>query len=101
VDLGAIGSAAQIEAAATNAADSAAKRIRSDARWDLIILTIGPGGARGYPRDQAFIQRISTDPASASYNAAQPAGLYIYSPTTASCGRAFLRMASEIFRLSH
>jgi Flp pilus assembly protein TadG len=100
VDLNAISQPAQIEAAATNAADSAATRIRTDARLQPIILTIGLGGTTGNPPDQAFMQRISNDPASASYNNAQAAGLYVYSPSTSELQTAFLRIASEILRLA-
>jgi len=100
VDLTQISQPSQIEAAATNAADSSASRIRADATLQPIILTIGLGGTTAYPPDSAFMQRISNDPASASYIATEQAGLYIFSPTTAQLQTAFLRIASEILRLA-
>jgi Flp pilus assembly protein TadG len=100
VNLSAIGDPAQIGAASTNAADSAASRIRADTQFQPIILTIGLGGNPGYPPDQTFMQRISNDPGSAFYTTTEPAGLYVFSPSTAQLQGAFLRIASEILRLA-
>jgi Mg-chelatase subunit ChlD len=100
VDLTAINQPAQIQAASTNAADSAASRIRGDAKFQPIILTIGLGGTSAYPPDQAFMQRISNDPGSASYITTEPPGLYVFAPSTAQLQGAFLRIASEVLRLA-
>jgi Flp pilus assembly protein TadG len=100
VDLTAINQPMQIDAASTNAADSAASRIRADATLQPIILTIGLGGTSLHPPDQIFMQRISNDPASDSYITTEPAGLYVFSPSTVQLQGAFLRIASEILRLA-
>jgi Mg-chelatase subunit ChlD len=100
VDLTAINQPLQIEAASTNAADSAASRIRGDANLQPIILTIGLGGTSAYPPDQTFMQRISNDPSSASYITTEPPGLYVFAPSTAQLQGAFLRIASEVLRLA-
>lgn len=100
VDLTAVSQPSQVEAASTNAADSAASRIRADASYNPVILTIGLGGTSNYPPDPDFMKRISNDPTSPYYTAAEPAGLYVWSPTTAQLQQAFELVASEILRLA-
>jgi Flp pilus assembly protein TadG len=86
--------------AGLNAFDDAANRIRSDATLTPIIYTIGLGNNPGLPPDQVLLARVANDPSSASYNSAQPAGLFVFSPTIAQLHSAFLRIASEVLRLS-
>jgi hypothetical protein len=86
---------ANIEAASINAADSAATRIRSDALYHPMIYTIGLGDV-----DAGLLQRIANDPGAPTFNINQPAGLFVWSPTTAQLHFAFLRIASEILRLA-
>ena len=100
VDLTAISQPDQVEAASTNAADSAASRIRADSTYRPVILTIGLGGTSSYPPDPDFMKRISNDPTSQYYTATEPAGLYVWSPTTAQLQQAFMLLASEILRLA-
>ncbi len=83
-----------------NAFDDAANRIRSDANLSPLIYAIGLGGNPGAPPDNVLMARIANDPASPSFNAKQAQGLYVFSPSTAQLHTAFLRIASEILRLS-
>lgn len=84
-----------IEAAATNATDFAANKIRAAGG---LIYAIGLGSNGGV--DGTLLARIANDPTSASYNATQPSGKYVYSPTAAQLADAFNAIASQILRLS-
>jgi Flp pilus assembly protein TadG len=86
--------------AGLNALDDAANRIRSDTSLTPIIYTIGLGNNPGLPPDQILLARVANDPSSASYNSAQPTGLFVFSPTIAQLHSAFLRIASQVLRLS-
>jgi Flp pilus assembly protein TadG len=86
--------------AGQNVLDDAANRIRSDTTFTPIIYTIGLGNNPGLPPDQVLLARVANDPSSASYNSTQPAGLFVFSPTIAQLHSAFLRIASEVLRLS-
>jgi Flp pilus assembly protein TadG len=90
----------QVSAAASNAADSAARRIRNDTTYKPVIYTIGLGGTSSNPPDQTLLRRIANDSTSPVYNENEPTGLFVWSPTTAQLQAAFLRIASEILRLS-
>jgi hypothetical protein len=100
VTLTAVSQTTTIDAASINAADSAATRIRSDTNLVPVIYTIGLGGTTKWPPQAAFMQRISNDPASPTFNPAQPAGMYVYSPTYAQLQWAFEQIASQLLRLS-
>jgi len=86
--------------AANNAADNAATRIRNDAGLRPVIYSIGLGGTGSEPIDHVFMRRVANDPDSPIFNPSQPVGLYVYSPTTQQLGDAFLKIASEILRLT-
>jgi Flp pilus assembly protein TadG len=86
--------------AGLNAFDDAANRVRNDTTLTPIIYTIGLGNNPGLPPDQVLLARVANVPGSPSYNSAQPAGLSIFSPTVAQLHAAFLRVASEILRIS-
>jgi Flp pilus assembly protein TadG len=92
-----------IVAAAQNALDDAANRIRSNATLKPVIYVIGLGGNGGV--DDVLLRRVANDPSSirdpkGHFDENQAAGLYVYSPTTAQLHAAFMRIASEILRLS-
>ena len=84
--------------ASTNAADSAAQRIRSDTTFSPTIYCIGLGGDGAI--DGVFLKRVANDPSSSSYNPAQPTGLYVYSPDSSQLADAFNSVASQILRLA-
>jgi Flp pilus assembly protein TadG len=105
-------------AAALNATDNAAYNARSNATLPAYVFTIGLGGNDGNPPDPILLQRMANDPNEDQYNnppvfAAcssestcvnypnQPQGVFIYSPTSAQLGQAFLAISSQILRLSH
>ncbi len=109
-------------AMATNAADSAAKRIRTGTTdqgpngqpWPfdgvsapnrglsgVIIHSIGLGNAPvPITADDTFLQRVSNTTASPTYDSNYGSGVYMYAPTAAELGQAFQHIASEILRLS-
>lgn len=84
--------------ASTNAADSAGQRIRGDTTFTPVIYCIGLGGDGWIDHD--FLARIANAPNSSSYNPAQAAGLYVYSPDASQIAAAFNSVASQILRLS-
>jgi Flp pilus assembly protein TadG len=105
-------------AAALNATDNAAYNARNNATLPVYVFTIGLGGNDGNPPDPILLQRMANDPNEDQYNnppvfAAcsaeptcvnypnQPQGVFIYSPTSAELGQAFLAISSQILRLSH
>jgi Mg-chelatase subunit ChlD len=92
--------ATDVTNAGLNALDYAANRIRSDATLAPVIYTIGLGGNPGAPPDNTLMARVANDPSSASFNSAQPAGFFAFSPTIAELHTAFLRVASIVTRLA-
>jgi hypothetical protein len=106
-------------AAALNATDNAAYNIRNNATLPAYVFVIGLGGNSGDPPDPILLQRMANDPngdafntnpmafqtcsseATCVYYPNQPQGLFIYSPTSAELGDAFLQITSQILRLSH
>jgi Flp pilus assembly protein TadG len=105
-------------AAALNATDNSAYNIRSNATLPAYIFTIGLGGNNGNPPDPVLLQRMANDPNGDQFNnppvypacstepscvsyGNQPQGIFIYSPTSAQLGQAFLSISSQILRLSH
>jgi hypothetical protein len=99
VTLTSIDSPLQIGNASLNAADSAVQRIRQDNNLNVVIYTIGYSGGSEAP-DEVWMKRISNDPTSASYNTAEPPGLYVNATSTSDLSAAFARVASEILRLA-
>lgn len=101
VNLNRVDLPSQIQAAAKNAADNAARRIRQDANGlQPVIYVIGLGGTSTAPPDEVFMKRVANDPASNSYTSSEATGLYVFSPSAAQLDLAFQRIASEILRLS-
>jgi Flp pilus assembly protein TadG len=105
-------------AAALNATDNAAYNARNNATLPAYVFVIGLGGNDGNPPDPILLQRLANDSSADQYNnpAAypacstepscitypnQPQGQFIYSPTAAQLGQAFLAISSQILRLSH
>lgn len=84
-----------VGAAATNATDSAAKRIRQNLSMPTIFYVIGLGDV-----DSVLLKRVANDPSSPSYNRDEPTGLYVYAPDKTQLNQAFARIASEILRLA-
>ena len=84
-----------VGAAATNATDNAAKRIRQNLANPTIFYVIGLGDV-----DSVLLRRIANDPSSPSYNRDEPTGLYVFAPDKTQLNQAFARIASEILRLA-
>jgi Flp pilus assembly protein TadG len=91
---------ANIPAVSTNAADSAASRIRADTLIQPVIFTIGLGGTDVEPIDQVFLERVANDQRSPIYNSAYQAGQFVYASDINQLGIAFQSVASQILRLS-
>jgi Flp pilus assembly protein TadG len=89
-----------IVAASTNAADSAASRIRADTTFNIVIFSLGLGGTDAEPLDLDFLRRVANDPQSSSYNAARPAGHFYYAADITQLSAAYQAVASQILRLS-
>jgi len=105
-------------AAALNATDNAAYKARTNATLPAYVFVVGLGGNDGNPPDAILLQRLANDASADQFNnpAAypacatetgcvtypnQPQGQFIYSPTAAQLGQAFLEISSQILRLSH
>lgn len=105
-------------AAALNATDNAAYNARNNATLPAYFFVIGLGGNDGNPPDPVLLQRLANDPSADQFNSPaaypacsaeatcitypnQPQGQFIYSPTAAQLGQAFLSISSQILRLSH
>jgi Flp pilus assembly protein TadG len=105
-------------AAALNAADNSAYNVRTNATLPAYVFTIGLGGNDGNPPDPILLQRMANDPNEDQFNnppvfpacsteptcitySNQPQGTFIYAPTSAQLGQAFLAISSQILRLSH
>jgi Flp pilus assembly protein TadG len=105
-------------AAALNATDNAAYNARANATLPVYVFTIGLGGNDGNPPDPVLLQRMANDPNADQFNnpavfpacsteatcvtyPSQPQGTFIYAPTSAQLGQAFLAISSQILRLSH
>jgi Flp pilus assembly protein TadG len=99
--------------AATNAADDAARRIRTGANDTvpgpnvgrslngIIIDSIGLGNAAvPLPADGIFLERVSNDPRSPIYNNNYAAGLFVFAAQSSDIGSAFSQIASEILRIA-
>jgi len=104
-----------VHAAALNATDNAAYRIRTNANLPAYIFTLGLGGNGDI--DKTLLQRIANDPNADMFNnppqytscatttgcvnySTQPQGMFIYSPDSQDLGQAFLKIASQVLRLS-
>ena len=105
-------------AAALNATDNAAYNARTNATLPAYVFVLGLGGNDGNPPDPVLLQRMANDPNADQFNSpaaysacsaeptcisypSQPQGQFIYSPTAAQLGQAFLVISSQILRLSH
>jgi hypothetical protein len=104
-------------AAALNATDNAAYRARANATLPAYVFVVGLGGNDGNPPDPILLQRLANDASGDQFNnpaaypacstesscvtyPSQPQGQFIYSPTAAQLGQAFLQISSQILRLS-
>ncbi|HEY3838910.1 MAG TPA: VWA domain-containing protein [Bryobacteraceae bacterium] len=89
-----------IVAASTNAADNAARRIRADTNYNIVIFSLGLGGTDPEPLDYDFLRRVANDPASSSYDSTRPAGHFYYAADITQLSAAYQEIASQILRLS-
>ena len=110
--------------AVLNATDNAAYNARSNSTMPATIFTIGLGGnSVNGPPDPVLLQRIANDPNGDEFNttgsdtgggfynacstetacatwSSQPQGTFIYAPSTTYLSAAFLRISSQVLRLS-
>jgi Flp pilus assembly protein TadG len=102
---------------ARNAADSAAYNARTNGTIAATIFGVGLGGTSQAPPGYDFMQRLTNDPNGDLYNSpalylpcsqeptctthsTQPQGTFIFATTPTQLPQVFLRMASQILRLS-
>jgi len=102
---------------ARNAADSAAYSARTNGTIAATIFGVGLGGTSQAPPGYDFMQRLTNDPNGDLYNSpalypacsqeatcanypTQPQGTFIFATTPTELPQVFLRMASQILRLS-
>jgi Flp pilus assembly protein TadG len=84
-----------------NAADGAAKRLRTDSTYRIAIYCIGLYGnvAATDPYDavdNTFLNRVANTPASPVYDPTQPVGAYFTVPDASTLSSAFAQVASAI-----
>jgi hypothetical protein len=105
-------------AAVLNATDNAAYQARTNASIPVTVFTIGLGGnSTNGPPDPVLLQRMANDPNGDFFNnpvtyqpcaqetgcatfSSQPQGEFVYSPNASNLGTAFLRISSQVLRLS-
>jgi Flp pilus assembly protein TadG len=102
VNLRSLSSGAQMTAAAFNAADYAAQRMRAGAINNIVplIYTISLLDDPAQPPDPIFMKRVSNTLDSPIYDATKPTGLYIDTQSADQLPAAFQRIASQILQLS-
>jgi Flp pilus assembly protein TadG len=105
-----------VHGAALNLVDNSAYRSRTNATLPAYVFAIGLGG-NGTPPDPILLQRVANDPNGDQFNSpatylpcaqetgcitygSQPQGTFVYSESTSTLGSAFLRISSQILRLS-
>lgn len=100
--IGGMGNALEVAAASFNAADQAVKRMRAGAINGIVptIYTISLLTTPSEPPDPEFMKRVSNTTDSEIYDSTKPTGLYIDTQHQDELPSAFLRIASEILRLS-
>lgn len=111
-------------AAVLNATDNAAYVVRSNASLPATVFAIGLGGnSTNGPPDPVLLQRMANDPNGDEFNttgpdaggayytacstetacttySSQPQGTFIYAPNSTYLATAFLRISSQVLRLS-
>ena len=102
VTLSGINRATQVAAASFNAADQAAQRMRAGSINNIVplVYTISLLNNPAEPLDPEFMKRVSNTRDSLMYDSTKPVGLYIDTQHKDELQSAFLRIASEILRLS-
>jgi hypothetical protein len=102
--------------AALNGTENSAYRIRTNGTLPAYFFDIGLGG-NGATLDWVLFQRMANDPNADTFNSpaqypacstevacatfsAQPQGMFVYAPNTTMLGQAFLRISSQVLRLS-
>jgi hypothetical protein len=104
--------------AVLNATENSAYQARTNATIPITVFTIGLGGnSTNGPPDAVLLQRMANDPNGDLFNSpvtyqpcasetncatfsSQPQGQFVYSPTASNLGSAFLRISSQVLRLS-
>ena len=112
--------------AALNATDNSAYNARTNTTLPATFFVVGLGGDGGDPPDNVLLQRMANDPNGDDYNTPanyspcaqetgcltytpvkqsngtilNPTGTYVYSPDASNLGSAFLKISSQVLRLS-
>jgi Flp pilus assembly protein TadG len=105
------------QSAVLNATDYSAYQARTNPTLPAYFLAIGLGGNGSDPPDSVLLQRMANDPNGDMFNTPatydpcadetgcvtysnQPQGTFIYSPDQSQLAQAFLKISSQILRLS-
>jgi Flp pilus assembly protein TadG len=101
-----------------NATDYSAYQARTNTGIPITVFAIGLGGnTTTGPPDPILLQRMANDPNGDEFNnpaeyqpcadetgcatfSSQPQGTFVYAPTAANLSQAFLRISSQVLRLS-
>ena len=104
--------------AVLNATENSAYQVRTNAILPAYFFAIGLGGNSALgPPDPVLLQRMANDPSGDTFNSpaqyaacasetacatfsSQPQGSFIYALNTSTLGQAFLRISSQVLRLS-
>jgi hypothetical protein len=92
--------ATNLLAAAFNAGDTAAQRMRNGVINNIIPMVDCIALNDGSPIDSVYMNRLANTTSSTSYNNQTPAGLYVYATSSADIMPAFQQIASQILHLS-
>lgn len=92
--------AGNLTAAAFNAGDSAAQRMRKGVINSIIPMVDCIALNDGSPIDSVYMNRLANTTSASTYNSNTPTGLYVYATSTADIQPAFQQIASQILHLS-
>lgn len=92
-----------LENAGINTLDNAAQNARvaaAGATMPYVVYTIGLNPNVYGTVNQALLERVANDPASAVYQSTYTAGKFYYVPSAGQLGQAFAAIASDILRIA-
>jgi Flp pilus assembly protein TadG len=89
-----------LTAAAFNAGDYAAQRMRAGALNGIVPLVDTIALNTGSTPDTMYMQRLANSVNSSIYDSTKPTGIYVYASTTSDLQSAFVQIASQILHLS-
>jgi hypothetical protein len=90
-----------VMAAAVNAADYQAQAILNNSLgYNIVIYTIGLGGAPDFAIDATLMERMANDPRSPIFDHTKPQGFFAYASDPSQLNQAFTQVAGQILQLT-